>query len=62
LFRETGAEAYGVFNRKEERVFRVLKPATQHPARRNALMIFSHLIWREVLDTLVRYRNGNARP
>lgn len=42
-------------------LFRVLKPATQHPARRNALMIVSHLIWGAALDALVRRGNGNVR-
>lgn len=33
-------------------VLGLLSPATQHPARRNALMIVAHLIWGGVLATL----------
>ena len=29
--------------------FEILKPATRHPLRRNALMIFVHLVWGAVL-------------
>ncbi len=32
---------------------RVLKPATQHPARRNAMMIAAHLVWGATLGPLV---------
>ncbi|HWP42326.1 MAG TPA: DUF1440 domain-containing protein [Blastocatellia bacterium] len=31
----------------------ILKPATEHPARRNALMIASHVIWGTALGMLV---------
>jgi putative membrane protein len=34
----------------------ILKPATEHPPRRNALMIAAHLIWGAVLGALVGKR------
>ena len=36
----------------------VLTPATQHPARRNALMLAAHLVWGATLGWLVA--SGNA--
>ena len=42
-------------------LFRVFKPATQHPPRRNALMIASHLVWGATLALLVARENGNTR-
>jgi hypothetical protein len=42
--------------------FKVLKPATEHPARRNALMIGVHLVWGAVtawgLSELMRSHRG----
>lgn len=32
----------------------ILRPATEHPARRNALMITAHIVWGATLGTLVR--------
>jgi uncharacterized membrane protein YagU involved in acid resistance len=41
----------------------ILRPATEHPARRNALMITAHVIWGLSLgllvDTLVKHENGS---
>lgn len=38
----------------------ILSPATEHPARRNALMIVAHLIWGAVLGIAVeRWENEN---
>lgn len=34
--------------------FRVLRPANEHPARRNALMICAHLVWGAVTTWTVR--------
>jgi hypothetical protein len=35
---------------------RILKPATEHPARRNALMIGAHLVWGAALGALLARR------
>ena len=35
----------------------ILKPATEHPARRNALMIASHLVWGAALGALLASRS-----
>lgn len=34
---------------------RILSPATQHPARRNLLMVGAHLIWGAALSGLVQF-------
>jgi putative membrane protein len=40
----------------------ILTPATEHPARRNALMILAHFIWGGILALLVEiFRNEAAR-
>lgn len=39
---------------------RVLKPASDHPARRNALMILVHLVWGWVLASLYEILAGDA--
>lgn len=43
----------------------ILRPATEHPARRNALMIAAHLIWGSttgvLVDQLERQGNFNGR-
>ncbi|HXV98829.1 MAG TPA: DUF6789 family protein [Anaerolineae bacterium] len=43
----------------------ILRPATEHPARRNALMIVAHIVWGTitgvVVDQLER-RNGSLFP
>jgi uncharacterized membrane protein YagU involved in acid resistance len=36
----------------------ILRPATRHPARRNALMIAAHLVWGGVLGGLMRDSQG----
>jgi uncharacterized membrane protein YagU involved in acid resistance len=38
----------------------LLNPATEHPARRNGLMITAHLIWGAILGVLVE-RAGSSR-
>jgi hypothetical protein len=37
----------------------ILTPATDHPKRRNALMVASHLVWGSVTGCLVRSANGS---
>ena len=39
----------------------LLKPATEHPARRNGLMITAHLIWGTILGVLVERAGGSSR-
>jgi len=41
---------------------RILAPATRHPARRNALMIFAHVVWGISLDTALRSLRGSSAP
>jgi uncharacterized membrane protein YagU involved in acid resistance len=41
---------------------RILKPATQHPGRRNALMIACHLVWGATMATTLReLQRANAQ-
>jgi uncharacterized membrane protein YagU involved in acid resistance len=41
----------------------ILRPATKHPAERNALMIVAHVIWGATLGlTLDALRDKDARP
>ena len=40
---------------------RILSPATEHPERRNLLMIVAHLIWGAVLGSLLRLLAGKQR-
>ena len=38
----------------------ILRPATEHPARRNALMVAAHLVWGSVTGVLVdRFERGS---
>ncbi|HYD98016.1 MAG TPA: hypothetical protein VEH84_01415 [Alphaproteobacteria bacterium] len=41
---------------------RLLKPATRHPARRNALMIAAHLVWGSVLGGVTEALAGREAP
>jgi uncharacterized membrane protein YagU involved in acid resistance len=40
----------------------ILKPATRHPARRNALMIAAHLVWGGCLGLVVDTMDSNLAP
>jgi uncharacterized membrane protein YagU involved in acid resistance len=43
----------------------ILRPATEHPARRNALMIVAHIVWGSVTGLVVaqlEHRNGSLFP
>ena len=39
----------------------ILRPATEHPARRNALMIAAHLVWGSVTGVIVSRLNIKAK-
>jgi uncharacterized membrane protein YagU involved in acid resistance len=39
----------------------VLPPATEHPARRNALMILAHLVWGSSVGALTQQMEGSTR-
>ena len=42
---------------------RILTPATEHPARRNALMISAHVIWGACLGVLLeRIKEADHNP
>lgn len=38
----------------------ILRPATEHPARRNALMIAAHIVWGSTLGVLVESQEENG--
>lgn len=40
--------------------FELLPPATEHPPRRNALMIAAHLVWGASMGVLARHMNTNS--
>ena len=40
----------------------LLRPATEHPARRNGLMIAAHVVWGAVLGSVARRLSGAMTP
>jgi uncharacterized membrane protein YagU involved in acid resistance len=40
----------------------LLRPATEHPARRNGLMIAAHAVWGAVLGSIARHLSGALAP
>ena len=40
----------------------VLSPATEHPARRNLLMIAAHVVWGVIMGAFLQLLAGEARP
>lgn len=43
-------------------VLGILKPATQHPWRRNGLMLLSHVVWGLALSKTLRVLSTDCRP
>lgn len=41
---------------------RILRPATEHPARRNSLMIVAHLVWGAATALISQRLVGSRRP
>jgi uncharacterized membrane protein YagU involved in acid resistance len=63
----TGGIGYGVFVWAASYLgllpaMRILTPATEHPARRNALMISAHVIWGACLGVLLERTKEDDHP